>query len=145
MPSFNTAFVTDKKLELEGVWHDIGQGVRIKIARIGTPEYTAYLRKLSQPHRTLASRLADDLMGLNEEDAQIFKDLEAAALSRYVLVDWDGFTETDEPHSPKVPYSETMAMEYIKKSDDFRRLVLDLGKSAAHFKTKRQEETLGNS
>lgn len=135
MATFKKMFVTSKALEREGVWHELGAGVKIKVARMGTMEYNATLRKLAQPHKGLAKRVVDgDEAMLSESDLQVFKDIEAQTLAKHVLVDWSGFTEGDEPNSPAVEYSEEQALEYIKGSDDFRKMVMDLASKASNFK-----------
>ena len=143
MPSFDSAFVTDKKLEKEGVWHEIGGGVKIKVARIGTFEYANTLRNLTAPHRSLTTRASEE----GEIDAHLIslmKRIEAKAMAEHVLVDWDGFTETDDPDSPKVPYSQEKAEEYLLASDDFRTLVVNIAKQASNFKASRLRGTQGN-
>jgi len=136
MPSFKKMFGTDKKLEKDGVWHDLGSGVRIRVARIGTPEYLQTVRKLAQPHSSLAKRIADDTAVVDDNDLKIFRSIEAKALAKHVLVDWEGITESDEPNSKPVPYSEEAAEAYITDSDDFRKLLVELGNKPANFKAE---------
>ena len=140
MATFKKMFVTDKSLETGGVWHELGAGVKIKVARMGTPEYNATLRRLAQPHKNLARRVLDDSDLIEESDLVVFKEIEAQAMAKHVLVDWEGFTESDEKGSPVVPYSEAKALEYIQQSDDFRKLLTELAGKASNFK----EATKGN-
>lgn len=140
MATFKKLFVTDKELETGGVWHQLGGGVKIKVARMGTPEYNATLRRLAQPHKNLARRVMEDSDLIDEADLEVFKEIEAQAMAKHVLVDWSGFTETDEPNSPAVPYSEAKALEYIQRSDDFRKLLSELAGKASNFK----DATKGN-
>lgn len=140
MATFKKMFVTDKALETGGVWHELGAGVKVKIARMGTPEYNATLRRLAQPHKNLARRVMEDSDLIDEADLVVFKKIEAQAMAEHVLVDWQGFTESDEPGSPAVPYSIEKALEYIQASDDFRKLLTELAGKASNFK----EATKGN-
>lgn len=140
MATFKRLFVTDKSLETGGVWHDLGAGVRIKVARMGTVEYNATLRRLAQPHKSLARRVMEDSDNLDETDLVIFKEIEARAMAKHVLVGWEGFTESDIPDSPEVPYSEDKAFSFIQESDDFRKLLVELAAKASNFK----EATKGN-
>lgn len=139
MASFKKMFVTSRTLEIDGVWHDLGAGVKIKVARIGNPEYNAALRKLAQPHKGLARRAVDSDEGLEESDLNVFRDIEARCLAEHVLVDWSGFTETDDVDSDVVEYSVERALKYIKESDDFRKLLTDLASKPNNFK-----DTVGN-
>jgi hypothetical protein len=38
-------FKTDRTKEVEGVWVDVGGGLRFKVARMGNPQYEQYLMK----------------------------------------------------------------------------------------------------
>lgn len=135
MASFKALFVTDKTMESEGVWHILAGGPSVKVARTGTPEYKATLRRLAAPHKTIAEMLIDSTVIASEADTKLFKDIEAQAMSEHVLLDWKGFTETDEPNSPQVPYSQEKALEYINASEDFRKLILGLATAASNFKS----------
>jgi len=139
MATFKRLFVTSAKLEKEGVWHDLGAGVSIKVARMGTVEYNATLRRLAQPHKGLAKRVVDGDDILDERDLKVFKDIEAQCLAEHVLVDWRGFTESDEDGSPAVEYSMEKAIEFINGSDDFRKMVIEFASKPSNFK-----ETSGN-
>lgn len=134
MANFRNMFVTDKDLEKNGVWHPLGAGVKIKVARMGTSEYNATLRSLAQPYKNIAKMVVDGNADvLSKEDMAVFKRLESQAIAKHVLVDWSGFT-TEE--GAEVAYSEDTAMEYLCESDDFRSIVVDLGSKMGHFKVE---------
>lgn len=136
MATFNGMFGIDKNKEREGVWHSIGAGVRIKVARSGTPEYNATVRELAAPFKAIARRLVDSDEALSPADERKFKEIDAQAMAKHVLVDWEGFTETNDEGSPVVPYSEEKAVEFLLSSDEFRDLVAGLARKAGNFRAE---------
>lgn len=136
MATFNAMFGTDKTKEREGVWHEIGAGVRIKVARSHTPEYNATVRELAAPFKAIARRLVDSDEPLSIQDEKKFKEIDARAMAKHVLVDWAGLTTSDDAEAEVDEYSEEKAFEYLMKSDDFRELVAGLARKAGNFRAE---------
>ena len=119
-------FKTNQTLETEGVWIDIGEGAKIKVARIGNTAYAKHLERLYKPYRKMqrTGTVPDDIQ------RKIFVD----AIANTILLDWDGFTnDNDQP----VPYSVDAAIQYLTDMKDFRELVVEM---AAEAETFRDEE-----
>jgi len=116
-------FSTDKELELNGVWVEIGDGTTLCVARLYNDRYSEALRGAMKPHK----RQVMD----NESSLEIMIDVEA----RTVLIGWEGVTEGDDD----VPYSIEKAKEYLHVRD-FRKLVLEIAGSMETYKAQELED-----
>ena len=125
---------TDSQKEVEGVWHDLGEGARIKIARAGNKAYAEYIQKAMKPHRkaikagTLSDKVAEKIV--------------VGALAETVLLDWEGFTEGGKA----VKYSIDKAKEILSNPDfhDFKEMVAELADDAEAYRTEVLEDDLKN-
>jgi len=119
-------FKTNQSLEIEGVWVDIGEGAKVKVARVGNTAYAKYIERAYKPYRKMQRT------GTVPEDLQrrIFID----AIANTILLDWSGFTDDkDQP----IPYSVDAAVKQLTDLKDFRELIVEL---AAEAETFRDEE-----
>lgn len=121
-------FATNKQAETEGVWVDVGKGIRIKIARYENPHYVEALRKKAAPHRAAARAgvMSDDMAEkvLNE------------VIAETILLDWDG---VKDKLGNVVPYSRKEALAALNDMRDFRDLVLNFSKDLELFKLQQDE------
>lgn len=109
---FADTFGTNEKLELEGVWVDMGEGGSIKIARAGNPENKRLLKRLIAPHKQALR--ADNL------PVDVLEKLTIEAMSRTILLDWKGI---DDSEGKPLPYSQEEAVRQLTKFKDFRDYV----------------------
>lgn len=117
------AFSTDKELENNGVWVDIGDGTILCVARMYNDRYNELLRGAIQPHKR--KELTSD------ESLEIMIDVEA----RSILVGWEGVTEDGED----VPYSIEKVKEYLRLRD-FRKKILEVANSMEAYKAQELED-----
>lgn len=122
-------FATDKSLETEGAWVDIGDGAQVRVARIGNDKYAKRLETLYKPYRRMqrTNTVPDDLA------RKLFID----ALAHTVLLEWKGFTGED---GTEVPYSASAAIEKLTELKDFRELVVEIASEAATYRNEEIEE-----
>ena len=126
-------FATDKTLELEGVWQEIGEDAGIRLARIGNPRYTRVLRaKIRGKERQLQLRTLPD---------DVTDRLYCEALAEAVLLDWRGFTRDGEA----LPYSREAAVDVLLRLKDFRDLVVSLAEGMELFQREADEDAEKNS
>jgi hypothetical protein len=126
-------FTTDARLEQDGVWVDVAQGLRLKVARLSNPRFLAFSRKISKPHqRQLRLGILDDAT---------IRNLAALAMSRHILLDWEGL---EDDRGQPIPYSADKAHELLKTVPDFYRLIEELAADADLFKQQETEELKGN-
>lgn len=123
LTTLHKKFATDRRKEEEGVWHDMGDGSRIKVARVGNPRYTRLLTERSRPHQRAAT-----LNTLSEDVAQrIVTEVEG----RTVLVDWEGMCDAA---GNSLPYSCETAQKLLVDLPEFRRFVLDLAGDVSYYR-----------
>lgn len=127
-------YATDKEKEIEGIWmEDFGEGVRIKIARIGNPEYQKKITKFQKPHRkamrrgTLPDSVADTILN--------------RAVADTIVLDWEGIAEDGK----LVPYSFENCLRILNEYKDFRDQVIEAASEMETFKLEQDDESEGNS
>lgn len=128
-------FKTNQSLEQDGIWQDVADGLRIKVARIGNPRYKAYVRRMGKAQMSMARATGD--MDLDVLDALTVK-----ALAKFVLLDWEGL-EDDE--GTAIPFSPEKAHELLTDVPDFRALVEGYAGNAQLFRDQELDETVENS
>jgi hypothetical protein len=122
-------FATDLDLEENGVWVDLGEGTRLRLARVNNPAYKKVMREKLKPYRTQAARA-----GISEEK---WKTMTCEVLAKTVLLDWEGW---EDEKGKNVPYSEKNAFDMLFGLKDFRSLVVELADQQATFALEIQEE-----
>jgi len=127
-----SSFATDLDLEENGVWVDIGDGARLKLARIGNPAYTKLQRELAKPLRQQLRR--------NSVPQDKLLDIQLQLLSRTVLLDWEGL---EDDKGKKIKYSTENAFQLMRDLKDFRRLVEETADEQATF-ARIEAEEVGN-
>lgn len=127
-------FATDESLEEQGVWVNLGNGVEVKVARMGNSAHKAEWRKLQQPH------LKE--IRLNTLDEETARDLALKALSRTILLDWSGIKDVD---GKEVEYSEENAYEALRDNRDFRNAIEEIASEREAFKEELEEDSQKNS
>lgn len=126
-------FVTDKSKEVEGVWVDVGGGLRLKLARMGNANYTTAL--LGSKYFGRSSKI----IGIDAKGA--VEDMRNA-VAEHVLLGWEGLVDdNDQP----ILYTVDKAKEVLKETPEFYRLVLEYAEDIELYRKAAKEEALGNS
>lgn len=131
-----TEYLTDEKLEEEGVWMRLRRGdAEVLVARAGNSRHEDLVRRLRKKH-TRGFR-GDDLPPEVEEAIAL------EALSKTILLGWRGI-EGPIPgiHEAEgeVPYTTENARALLKLSRDFRLEVTQIATEMEVFKREEQEE-----
>ena len=130
---------TDKKKEIDGTWIEYGEGVEFKLARLTNPKVRAYIEKHNKGGGGKLGRRAI-------QDGQIDTDLIKRAVSKFVLLDWKNITEPDpQGKEVEVPFSESKALEYLNKYDDFFEDILVIAQDINNFRNRVDADSVGNS
>jgi hypothetical protein len=127
---------TDPTKETSGVWFPVGNGARVLVARITSPKYEEYLRKLGKPYgRAIRAGQID-----NEAIEEITK----KALAKHILLGWEGLENED---GTPIEYSLETAYKILTDPEykDFYRMILDFAQDAEAFRNDAREEAAGNS
>jgi len=123
-------FGTDKDLEENGVWVDIGDGAKIKVARISNSRAAKAMQKLQE-----SNKVAEKFNSSAINDEAVIK-----IISETVLLDWEGMTEDGE----NVQYSNENAFKMLSKYNDFFTVVTELSGKMETFRKQDIEEDKEN-
>lgn len=128
MPSLK-GFKFDRDKAENGVWVDLYDGLKVKVARM--------------PNSKLEKRLA--LVGKAQQralrfgnNAELQKTVTMEAVAHCVLLGWEGLTEDDEKTA--VPYSVERAVKFFTDVPEFFRTIVELAQDQSLF----QDDSLGN-
>nr|BDD45286.1 hypothetical protein 8 [bacterium] len=124
MADLRSKFGTNTDLENEGVWMDLGSGIKVKIARIKNPKFRKMYERLTRPHERQIRQ--------GTLDSDIMEKIVCQCLAKTVLLDWDGI----ELDGKKFPYSPENSLKLMQDDglSDFRDQIADLAGSADIFR-----------
>jgi hypothetical protein len=125
---------TDTSLENEGMWIGLKGDIKIKITYFGNKKNKSYLEKLRAPYKTQIRK--------GTLDPSIEEELTLKAMSRFVLVDWEGMTTQE---GKELPYSVENAYQILKELPHFANEVADLSTSMDTFRAEQIEDAVKNS
>lgn len=129
-------FTTDKDKTLDGVWVEVGAGMKIKVARLNNTRYKTCLRGLSKPHVV-------QLRQNNEAAAQLAEALTREAYAKCILLGWENLLDADG--ITVIPYSEAKALKLLTDHQDFYDIVESLASEQQLFAEDAEAESEGNS
>ena len=122
----------DQKSAVDGVWVDLDETSKIKIARYGNSHFKTRLREVLAPYKrmidneTLSDEKSDDLM--------------MQVVAETILLDWKGMTMNGE----EVEYSTAKAKELLidPSLSEFRELTMSLSRDMQLFREQELEESV---
>lgn len=127
----NKAF-TDPEIEKEGVWIDYRGGSKIKVARIGNPNFSRVNAAKMKPHRK------KQRAGTLDEETETR--LLCEVIAETVLLGWEGFTDGDK----QFKYSKQNAIDLLTKHIDFRNEVVEFATTEEIFHREEVEDSEKN-
>jgi len=129
------SIMTDLEKEQKGVWVNFAEGIRLKIARAGNPDYNKLLRELSKPYiKEIREGTADD---------NVNKDILMKVRSETILLGWENL-DGDEG---AILYSAQTAYEFFKDPSlkDFYNFVIIESENMDLFRMTITEASVKNS
>lgn len=129
-------FAQDLSKAEDGVWVDLGDGLKVKVARSGSARADAVIKRLTKPYqRQIYSGAAPDAL---------LERLNAEHTAEAILVAWEGLQDED---GVDIPYSKAKALELILNPvyRDFKDQVLSLAREAETFRKDLVKDTMGKS
>lgn len=122
-------FKSNLQNENAGVWMELGEGARVKLARINSKPYRKELVEKMKPHR-----VALDNGVLDEE---ISKRIIAECMANHIIKDWEGFTLNGEPYV----YSKQHVIDVLMDETfvDLANLLISLAENKANFDQQVEE------
>lgn len=123
---------TDKALEENGVWQDIGDGASVLVARMGNSRNVLELKRLTAPHKRQIQ--------LGKLDDEIWKKINIEAIADSILLDWKGV----EINGKELPYSKPNAIQVLTDYADFRDVISTLANDMANYQNQEKEAAIKN-
>lgn len=120
-------FSTNKKLEDEGVWIDIGDGAKLKIARAGNKQANAVSKQLAKPYMAQIQygKLSDE----------VATQIAVEVMAKAILLDWKGIQYDGQ----EMPYSIDNAIKILTELPDFRDYVSQVANERKTFQREIDE------
>lgn len=122
----------DPQKEKEGNWVDYREDSKVKIARVGTPNFQRVYESRLKPHRR------------KQRDGTLSGDVENKILCEVVaetiLLDWEGFTNNGK----ELKYSKKAAFDLLMEHIDFRNEIVELATTESSFYADYVEESEKN-
>ena len=126
----------DSGKDVEGVWTKYAAGIKLKIARLGNPNYRAYMRKIGRPHK------AQMRHGLMDDD--LIETLSKEALAHTVLLDWDN---VEDDNGAPIQYTPEKGLAVLEDPEyaDLYSFVVDFANSAENYRSQAIQSAVKNS
>lgn len=123
----------DTDAEISGVWFDIGDGCRVKVARMNNPKYIELFNSLVKPYKQ-----GGRTIGLSEAKQT---EIVAEAMAETILVGWEKLYIAGQ----KVPYSTAKAREILAdpQRQPFMSLIINLAQSNEVYRVQEIADDLG--
>jgi hypothetical protein len=133
------AYGTDQKLAVEGKWFSLSMldGVEVKVAKSGNPNYEKMAQRLYKPYQDQIRRkitLSDS----------VTKRITTELLVNTLLMDWKGMPGEE---GMEVPFSKETAREILDDPElkEIREEILNFSDNFAAFQLEADEELEKNS
>jgi|TARA_R110000787_G_scaffold36139_1_gene92447 hypothetical protein len=125
-------YATDTAAEQDGVWEPLADGIEIRVARVGNPNYQRIWEREIKPYRAQVDRglMADDKM----------TEIIIKVMAEAVLLDWKNV----EYEGKKLQYNRANALRILTELPDFRADVLFLANQQASYRAAEIEEAEKN-
>jgi hypothetical protein len=133
MANFKAIYNHDKAAAEEGVWADIGHGIKVKVRAFDSSHTKALRKKLQEPFAALL-RMGKEM----SEDDQNEINIKLVAGSS--LIDWNLTDEHDNP----IPFSADTAEKFLRDEPRFSRDVIAVLIADETFKKRNREADAKN-
>jgi hypothetical protein len=132
-------FGTSKALENEGVWHELGDGAAIKVARWNNRRFAELKRQLERKYR------AQQKGGVLPE--KVAEQVIIETIAHAILVDWRGLEINGQPLPAYTPEEAVRVLTDTETVNmgEFRDLVAGVSMDMNNFRLEREAEAAKNS
>lgn len=129
----NKFFATNEQLEEKGVWHEIGEGAKVLVARNGNKNHTEELKRLMAPYRRQIQ--------LGKLPDEVYKKISIEAMARTILLDWSGF---EDDTGKELKYSFEAASDLLTRLNDFRNVITSFSDEMDAYQQVAEEDAEKN-
>jgi hypothetical protein len=133
--NFAERYRTDRDLEEEGAWVDLGDGIKIKIARLQSQRARRVLARLYRPYDNMRQS------GRKVPDS-VQETVTRRWIAEGVLLDWEGVSDAA---GKTIPFTPDSALEVFEAFPDFLDEVVYFSREQETFRAERLETVKGNS
>lgn len=143
MADFSDIYNHDAVAAEEGVWTDIGHGIKVKLRAFDSAHTKALRKKLEEPFRALVKRGGE----IPEDDANA---IHIKLLAGSSIMDWNLTEKTGETDdngnavSRPIPFTPAKAAQLLDAQPRFTRDVIAALMADETFKKKAREEDAKN-
>lgn len=127
-------YTYDIDKEVNGVWFNIDETAKVKVARFGT---THYLEAYARIYAELNPNPQDQSRELQDE---LSKKAVLGAFAEVILLDWENFVNLD---GTELKYSKAAALELLSL-DDFFELIANFSRLTAQYQKYRVDDAVKN-
>lgn len=126
-------FKVDTQKVNDGVWVDLGENARVKLARTTNKKYQEALSKKLKPYK--------NAMEAGNADYKAISKIIAECAADFIVLDWEGFTEGEKD----LPYSRDKVIEILTTEEykDFGEMLLNLAAERSTFQAEEEKEEMG--
>ena len=128
-------FATNKKKEVDGIWHDLGDGLSVLVARARNTKYIAELRLRMKPYQNRLQRNDPTMEDIAEK-------IITEVLAKTILLDWKGMENDGKKFSYSV--ENCVAVLADEKYTDFRDLIEGLSDDMSAYRDEEKEDIVKN-
>jgi len=129
--NLDKAFKSDKKMETEGIWLELSEGVKFRVARFGGGNSSAVKKAMAKYYKPYARAIEKGLLAEEKE-----REVMAKAFVDSCVLDWEGI----EIDGELTPFSKEKAVEFFLSLPDLLDVVVEYASAQESYK-----EDLGNS
>ena len=134
MSTFAERYQTDRTLEEEGAWVDLGDGIKIKVARIQSRRARRVLTRLYRPYENLRQ-------SGRKVPESVQETITRQWLAEGVLLDWEGVSDAA---GNEIAFSAAHALQVFEAFPDFLDEVAFFSREQETFRAERLEAAKGN-
>lgn len=121
-------------------WEDFDSSTRIKLRSIDNPQYQVAVGRMRRIVDGFDAKAEGQPIAVEGERS--FYHLQAQALAKYVILDWDGVVDEE---GEKVAYTPEAAERLLVANIEFFMWVVNKSTAIATERTKKTEESVGKS
>jgi len=121
----NKSFGFDHQLAENGTWHDLPDGGRAKVAKLGNSHYKAEIVRLQKPVLAI-------LRSTKIDNRELIDSITIKAMARAILNDWSNISIDSE----EIPYSYENAVLLLTDYPVFLETISELAIDLSNFQAE---------
>ncbi len=133
-------FALDKDAVRAGIWMDIADGLRLRVARISSPDFEAHMRRTNKNAGAM-KRFRQSILESDEDT--LLETTIMEGMAKHILLDWENLQE-DDGVTPIV-YSWEKALSLFQDYPEFYKIVVQCATDYDGYRKSDVESAAKNS